>query len=66
MNNNVMVVDDVKGEQDALDFMAKMKSVTYLKNNNDVSQYYCIFPNYSDTEFAMCFMGHHCLHDGRT
>jgi hypothetical protein len=62
---NTGIVDDVRGEQDALDFAAKLKSVIERHEGYQSQHYYC-FPNYGKGEVGYLFMGHHNLHDGRT
>lgn len=62
-HTNVAIVDDVVGEQDALDFAAKLKSVVRRAEGYSPI-YYFFFPNYSKNELGYMLCGHHMFHDG--
>lgn len=62
---NCGIIDDIRTDQDALDFMAKAKQVP-TKNDGDFMTHIYYIPYLNDNESAMIICGPHILLDGLT
>ena len=62
---NFAIIDDIKTEQEAVDFCLKMKA-TVTHQDGDMPLRFYLCPNFSETEFAILACTPHCLIDGTT
>lgn len=61
-DQNVAIVDDIVGEQDAIDFAAKIMAV-HKKSDGYMNLMLFFFPNYGKDELGYILMGHHTYMD---
>lgn len=59
----VGIVDDIRSEEEAIEFALKLKTLASHKHGA-VPQYFYLMPNYSETEMALLGCSPHIIHDG--
>ena len=64
--SNTGVIDDIHSEEEALEFALKLKACGSGHQPGGIPQHYYLLPNFSATEMALIFTGHHILHDVST